>query len=123
LDGIMSKRISPENLAIIDRRQLLGGAAAATAISGLPASEPAVAAPHEIEGTNLAGWSHFSAVTRTRLEEIEFRNRLRKEAGLPLLSVAKELRSSTLHHLLILHDFSGGGLRGLRGFSIRSFLS
>ena len=87
----MGKRISPEDLTDLDRRQLLLGASAATAMSALPTSEPAVAAPREIETTNLAGWSHFSAVTRSRLEEIAFRNGQRKEAGLPLLSVAKEL--------------------------------
>jgi hypothetical protein len=76
----------------MDRRQLLCGAAAAAAISGLPASEPAVAAPQEIETANLSSWSHFSTATCSRLEEIAFRNRVRKEAGLPLLSVAKELR-------------------------------
>ena len=88
----MGERISPVDLAVIDRRQVLRGAAAATAISGLPASEPAVAAPQEIEAANLASWSHFSTATCSRLEEIAFRNRVRKEAGLPLLSVAKELR-------------------------------
>jgi hypothetical protein len=92
LEGIMGKRISPEDLAVFDRRQLLHGAAAATAINALPAGEPAVAAPQEIKATNLAGWSRFSAATRSRLAEIALRNRLRKEAGLPLLSVAKELR-------------------------------
>ena len=87
----MGERISSVDLAVIDRRQLLLGAAAATAISGLPASEPAVAAPQEIEAANLASWSHFTA-TCSRLEEIAFRNRVRKEAGLPFVSVAKELR-------------------------------
>jgi hypothetical protein len=88
----MGKRISPEHLAVLDRRRLLRGAAAAAGIGALPASKPAVAAPQEIVATNLAGWSRFSAATCSRLEEIAFRNRLRKEAGLPLLSVAKELR-------------------------------
>ena len=89
----MDKRISPQDLAVLDRRQLLRNAAAATAIRALPASERAVAAPQEIEASaNLAGWSHFSADTLRRLEEIALRNRLRKEAGLPLLSVVKELR-------------------------------
>ena len=57
----MDKRISPQDLAVLDRRQVLRGAAAATAIRALPASERAVAAPQEIEASaNLAGWSHFS---------------------------------------------------------------
>jgi hypothetical protein len=34
----------------------------------------------------------LTSLPRKRLEEIAFRNGLRKEAGLPLLSVAKELR-------------------------------
>jgi len=89
----MDKRISPQDLAVLDRRQLLRNAAAATAIRALPASERAVAAPQEIEASaNLVAWSHFSAATLRRLEEIALRNRLRKEAGLPLLSVVKELR-------------------------------
>ena len=89
----MDKRISPQDLAVLDRRQVLRGAAAATAIRALPASERAVAAPQEIEASaNLVAWSHFSAATLRRLEEIALRNRLRKEAGLPLLSVVKELR-------------------------------
>jgi hypothetical protein len=92
LEGIMGKRVSPEDLTDLNRRQLLLGASAATAIGAMPASEPAVAAPQKIETTNLAERSHFSAVTRSRLEEIAFRNGLRKEAGLPLLSIAKELR-------------------------------
>jgi len=66
----MDKRISPQDLAVLDRRQLLRGAAAATAIRALPASERAVAAPQEIEAANLAGWSHFSADTLRRLEKI-----------------------------------------------------
>ena len=88
----MDKRISPQDLAVLDRRQLLRNAAAATAIRALPASERVVVAPQEIEAANLVGWSHFSAATLRRLEEIALRNRLRKEAGLPLLSVVKELR-------------------------------
>ena len=64
----MGERISLVDLAVIDRRQLLRGAAAATAISGLPPSEPAVAAPQEIEGTNLADWSRFSTATCTTPE-------------------------------------------------------
>jgi hypothetical protein len=40
----------------------------------------------EAEGQN------FSAVTLLRLQEIAERNRIRREAGLPLLSVPKELR-------------------------------
>jgi hypothetical protein len=88
----MVKRVSPKDLRVLDRRQLLLGASATTAIGALPASEPAVAAPREIETTKIAGWSHFSANTCSRLEEIALRNGLRKEAGLPLLPVAKELR-------------------------------
>jgi hypothetical protein len=38
LEGIMGKRVSPEDLTDLDRRQLLLGASAATAISALPAS-------------------------------------------------------------------------------------
>jgi hypothetical protein len=80
----MGERIFPE-LEVLDRRQLLGGAVAATAIKAVPA----VAAPQAV---NLAGRSRFSFATCSRIEEIAFRNGLRKDAGLPMLSVAKELR-------------------------------
>jgi hypothetical protein len=106
----MDKRISPQDLAVLDRRQLLHGITAATAIRALPASEPAVATPQEIEAANLAG-SHFSAAILCRLEEIALRNRLRKEAGLPLLSVVKELRrmktvedGERFNHFVALHE-------------------
>ena len=88
----MVKQISPADLGVLDRRQLMRGAAAVTAISGLPTGDPTVATPQPIEAANLAGWSHFSAATLRRLKEIALRNSLRKEAGLPLLSVVKELR-------------------------------
>jgi hypothetical protein len=71
LEGILG-RVSREDLTVLDRRQLLLGASAATAISALPTSEPAVAVLREIETTNLVGWSHFSAVTRVALKKLHF---------------------------------------------------
>jgi hypothetical protein len=89
----MGKRSSPDDhLAVLDRRQLLGGAAAVTAISGIPAGEPAMAAPQPAEAANLPASLRFTPATSRRLEEIALRNRFRNEAGLPLLSVVRELR-------------------------------
>jgi hypothetical protein len=55
IGGFMDKRVSPDDLTVLDRRQLLLGASATTAISALAASEPALIAPREIETTNLPG--------------------------------------------------------------------
>ena len=80
----------------IDRRRLLASAIALPAASIVPGVKPAgaaVAAPIRSFAMVLdAEAANFCAVTATRLAEIGRRNRLRNEFGLPLLSVAAELR-------------------------------
>jgi hypothetical protein len=84
----------------IDRRQLLTSAATITVAGIAPNIPPtealtktgisptkALASPR----TEASG-SEFDAVTVLRLREIAERNRIREEAGLPTLSVPKELR-------------------------------
>ena len=80
----------------IDRRRLLVSAVVLPAAGIVPIGKPAGAAivggirsfamAPEGEAANVC------AVTATRLADIERRNRLRYEFGLPLLSVATELR-------------------------------
>jgi hypothetical protein len=78
----------------INRRRLLASAAAATtAALAPPFGEPGEAAAIQTEplAPGVAAQS-FSAANAKRLLEIARRNSLRKEAGLPLLSVSKEIR-------------------------------
>jgi hypothetical protein len=82
----------------LDRRQLLGSVAVITAtgmtagVERLECAKPpalvnvAESSPAEIRTCNVC------ATMRRRLEEIAQRNRIREEAGLPLLCVTKELR-------------------------------
>ena len=79
----------------IDRRRLLTSAAAtATATGILPGVKlaDAVAADVPLPLTPKAEPANFSAATARRLMEIARRNELRREAKLPLLLIAKELR-------------------------------
>jgi hypothetical protein len=83
---------------VVDRRQLLASAAVVVTASIVPTIEQTEAAgaakvvqvPEAQELEDSA--CHFSTVTALRLREIAERNRLREEAGLPLLSMPKELR-------------------------------
>ena len=80
----------------IDRRRLLVSVAAVPVASIVPIAKPAeTAAAAVIRSSAMAPEAeaaNFCAVTATRLAEIARRNRLRNEFGLPLLSVAAELR-------------------------------
>jgi hypothetical protein len=81
----------------IDRRRLLATAAAAVTASGIvPSARPAKSAARPFvqlpQVTSEAGPANVSAATAGRLLEIARRNELRREANLPLLSIAKELR-------------------------------
>jgi hypothetical protein len=82
------------------RRQLLTSTAT-IAVAGIAPNIPHTEglAKTEISPTKAlasprteASGSEFDAVTVLRLREIAERNRIRQEAGLPLLSVPKELR-------------------------------
>jgi hypothetical protein len=94
----MVKKISLD-ASDLDRRQLLVLAAATTASGIVPGVEPAGAAD-PAEPINLMGslpsaeirHQKLCAATVRRLQEIAARNQIRVEAGLPLLSITKELR-------------------------------
>jgi hypothetical protein len=82
----------------LSRRQLLSSAATITAAGIAPNVEAHSRSEITQQAQALASPSkeaqpqRFSVVTSIRLREIAERNRARQEAGLPLLSVAKELR-------------------------------
>jgi hypothetical protein len=85
----------------INRRQLLTSAATITVAGIAPniAHTEALAKSEVAQPTKAlslpsreAQAQNFDTVTVLRLREIAERNRIRQEAGLPLLSVAKELR-------------------------------
>ncbi len=87
---------SSEHLPSIDRRRFLASAALASTASITAVMNPAEATlvqaaqplspPPEVPSPNV------SAVTASRIAEITERNNLRKDVGLPLLSIPKELR-------------------------------
>jgi hypothetical protein len=77
----------------LDRRQLLTSAAVIVGTGIVPSYLHAEAAtPSEVvSAAEISAWN-VCAVTARRIAEITKRNRIRQEAGLPLLSIAKELR-------------------------------
>jgi hypothetical protein len=79
----------------INRRRLLTSAAATVTATGiLPGVKLADAAPADVLQplTPKAEHANFCAATARRLLEIARRNEIRREANLPLLPIAKELR-------------------------------
>jgi hypothetical protein len=80
----------------IDRRRLLISAAAITTTGILPGVKLADAAAADVLQssplTPKVQSVNFCAATARRLVEIARRNEIRREANLPLLSIAKELR-------------------------------
>ena len=89
----MAKTDFPLN---IDRRRLLTSTAAVTATGIMPGVKRADAAGPDFfqssQMTSEAAPANVSAATARRLLEIARRNEIRREAKLPLLSIAKELR-------------------------------
>ena len=91
----MAKPIQSEGL---DRRQLLASAAGVAVSSIVPANQTAQGADaaevFEVVNSQTTQPTSLNvcAVTARRLEEIARRNKVRAEAGLPLLSITKELR-------------------------------
>ncbi len=83
----------PDFPLTINRRRLLASAVALPAASIVPGVRPVdAAAAALIQSPTMAPEAEAAnvcSVTATRLAEIEARNRLRKEAGLPLLAVSK----------------------------------
>jgi hypothetical protein len=93
LEGYMAKSIKSESEPSLDRRQLLASTAAIAAIGIVPRCEQVEAAtPSEVvSAAEIPVWN-VCAGTARKIAEIAERNRIRQEAGLPLLSIAKELR-------------------------------
>jgi hypothetical protein len=94
----VAKQSQSEPSLSLDRRQLLA-AAAALSIGNIPGAEAAVEATTsgpavivaEIPTSDSPAWNRYAG-TAQKIEEIVARNVIRAEAGLPLLSVARELR-------------------------------
>ena len=79
----------------LDRRQLLASATALSVASILPGVRAAEAPlPHALRSLppTPVQSPNFCAATARRVLEIEARNELRREAGLPLLPIVRELR-------------------------------
>src|SRR3974390_2302451 len=87
----MAKSIQPP--LSLDRRQLLTSAAVIAATGIVPSYEQVKAAtPSELGGSaEIQTWNACAGTAR-KIAEIAKRNQIREEAGLPLLSIAKELR-------------------------------
>jgi hypothetical protein len=76
----------------MNRRQLLATVAAIQMSGILPPQVTADAVPVPSIPTSEPSPLNLCAATARRIEEITARNRIREEAGLPLLSIPKELR-------------------------------
>jgi hypothetical protein len=92
----MAKQNQSEPSLNVDRRHLLVAVAAVAAgivpnAQGAGATNAAGLNAGELPVSESPPWSVCAATAR-RIEEIAARNRIRKEAGLPLLSVPRELR-------------------------------
>ena len=89
----MPKAIQSELALSLDRRQLLTSAAAIAVTGSVPSHEQVEAAnPSELASVAEIPTWNVCAVTARRIAEITKRNRIREEAKLPLLPIAKELR-------------------------------
>jgi hypothetical protein len=90
-EGYMAKPIKPP--LSLDRRQLLTSTAILP-VSGIVSSYEQVEAAtlsQVVSAAEIPAWNVCAATAR-RIEEIAKRNRIREEAGLPLLSIPRELR-------------------------------
>ena len=89
----MAKPFQSQTALGLDRRQLLTSAAAIAATGIVPSyGQVEAATPAELgSAAEIQTWN-VCAATAHRIAEIAKRNRIRQEAGLPLLSIAKELR-------------------------------
>jgi hypothetical protein len=86
-------KIQFEPALSLDRRQLLTSTAVLAASGIVPTyGQVEAATPSEVvSAAEIQTWK-VCASTARRIAEIAKRNRIREEAGLPLLSIAKELR-------------------------------
>jgi hypothetical protein len=92
MEGILAK---PHFQRGINRRRLLASTAAVTAAAIVPGEATALSIATQEETGALAPPRpalNVCAATARRLAEIGRRNEIRREAGLPLLSIAKELK-------------------------------
>jgi hypothetical protein len=97
LERDMARQNQSEQSVSLDRRQLLAATAVVTAARIVPNAEAAGADPAQAINAATISLSENSALnvcasTARKIEEVAERNRIREEAGLPLLSISKELR-------------------------------
>jgi hypothetical protein len=92
-EGYMAKPIQSEPALSLDRRQLLTSAAVIVGAGIVPSYEEVEAAnaAQVVSVAEIPAWNVCAATAR-RIAEIAKRNQIRQEAGLPLLSLPKELR-------------------------------
>jgi hypothetical protein len=99
MEGDMARLNQSEPSVGLDRRQLLAATAAALGIGTVPGIEAAAEVTNsgpavpvaEIARSETAAWN-VCAGTARKIKEIAARNIIRAEAGLPLLSIPRELR-------------------------------
>ena len=93
----MAKPTQSESGLSLDRRQLLASAAALsigtvpTVVAAAEVFSRQAATVAEIPTSETAAWN-ICAKTAQKIQEIAARNIIRAEAGLPLLSIPRELR-------------------------------
>ena len=96
----MARQKQSEPSLGLDRRQLLAATAAVTAAGIVPNAKAAGTTNSVQAATVTKAWVsetpalNVCASTARKIQEIAARNIIREEAGLPLLSVPKELRQS-----------------------------
>jgi hypothetical protein len=94
----MAKPTQSESGLSLDRRQLLASAAVITTAGLAPIAESAGAANPAQAASAAKTWVsanealNVCASTARKIEEVAERNRIREQAGLPLLSIPRELR-------------------------------
>jgi hypothetical protein len=99
MEGYMTRTVlKPTERLPIDRRRLLKTSAAAITTASLapnvPLSEDPVAVSVHTTSTTSEAILKVSGATARRLAAIERRNELRRQVGLPVLNVVKELRKA-----------------------------
>jgi hypothetical protein len=98
MEGDMAPPLQSELGLGLDRRQLLAGTAVVTAAGIVPNVEAAEVVNSGEAASGPKTWVsensalNVCAATARRIEEITARNKVRNEAGLPLLSIPRELR-------------------------------
>jgi hypothetical protein len=93
-DAHQEARMAPTHPGGLNRRQLLGSAAGVVVTGIVPGidTRPDAAAAEVVVPASTPTVLNVCPATAARIAEIAARNRIREEAGLPLLSVPRELR-------------------------------